>query len=371
MIGRCVAVAEIGEYRHGFTPRRVRVAGSVHAALLRSRRATGCGPGRQSQAGDKAFCVLSWAERLTVPDRPRPRRATGWRRPRLLAALAGQLAGCPTTGGARPAALRADDQGTDLHADRGHRGRADHVAAGDTGWRAQLGLPVHLDAGLDVHAAGAALPAARLGGRRVHAVRRGRRADRGRVAADHVRHRRSARPDRDRPGTSYSGYEGAHPVRVGNAAFDQKQNDVFGAVLDSILLHTRHSQRLPRRLWPIVMSQAEGATQGLARPRPGHLGGARRAAALRVVEADVLGGARPRRQARRDPRRPERPPNGATADEIQADILAHGVTDQGVLRAALRHRRARRLDAARRDRSGSCPATTSGCGTRSTPSPTT
>jgi hypothetical protein len=28
------------------------------------------------------------------------------------------------------------------------------------------------------------------------------------------------------------------------------------AVLDSILLHTRRNQRLPRRLWPIVESQA-------------------------------------------------------------------------------------------------------------------
>ena len=49
-----------------------------------------------------------------------------------------------------------------------------------------------------------------------------------------------------------SGYAGARPVRIGNGAFDQRQNDVFGAVLDSILLHTRRSQRLPRRLWPIV-----------------------------------------------------------------------------------------------------------------------
>ena len=38
-----------------------------------------------------------------------------------------------------------------------------------------------------------------------------------------------------------SGYAGARPVRIGNGAFDQRQNDVFGAVLDSILLHTRRS----------------------------------------------------------------------------------------------------------------------------------
>ena len=60
-----------------------------------------------------------------------------------------------------------------------------------------------------------------------------------------------------------SGYAGASPVRVGNGAFDQRQNDVFGAALDSILLHTRRSQRLPRRLWPIVQARPS------ARPRSG------------------------------------------------------------------------------------------------------
>ena len=58
-----------------------------------------------------------------------------------------------------------------------------------------------------------------------------------------------------------SGYAGARPVRIGNGAFDQRQNDVFGAVLDSILLHTSRSNRLPRRLWPIVVTQAECATK--------------------------------------------------------------------------------------------------------------
>jgi len=58
-----------------------------------------------------------------------------------------------------------------------------------------------------------------------------------------------------------SGYAGARPVRIGNGAFDQRQNDVFGAALDSVLLHTRHGQRLPRRLWPMVQKQAECASQ--------------------------------------------------------------------------------------------------------------
>ncbi|HXU97652.1 MAG TPA: glycoside hydrolase family 15 protein, partial [Jiangellaceae bacterium] len=66
-----------------------------------------------------------------------------------------------------------------------------------------------------------------------------------------------------------SGYAGARPVRVGNGAFDQRQNDVFGAVLDSILLHVRRSDRLPRRLWPIVQSQAECATAAWREPDQG------------------------------------------------------------------------------------------------------
>jgi GH15 family glucan-1,4-alpha-glucosidase len=36
-----------------------------------------------------------------------------------------------------------------------------------------------------------------------------------------------------------SGYGGARPVRIGNGAFDQRQNDVWGALLDSVYLHEK------------------------------------------------------------------------------------------------------------------------------------
>ena len=101
-----------------------------------------------------------------------------------------------------------------------------------------------------------------------------------------------------------SGYEGARPVRVGNGAYDQDQHDVWGAVLDSVYLHTQSRDQLPERIWPILVQAGRGRARELARPRPRHLGGARRAEALHLVEADVLGGGRPRRAAGRDPRGP-------------------------------------------------------------------
>ncbi len=56
-----------------------------------------------------------------------------------------------------------------------------------------------------------------------------------------------------------NGYEGARPVRIGNGAFDQDQHDVWGAVLDSIYLHTKSRDSLPERLWPILTQQVQAA----------------------------------------------------------------------------------------------------------------
>jgi GH15 family glucan-1,4-alpha-glucosidase len=130
-----------------------------------------------------------------------------------------------------------------------------------------------------------------------------------------------------------SGYAGARPVRIGNGAFDQRQNDVFGAVLDSILLHTRRSQRLARRLWPIVESQAECATkvwrepdQGIweARGAPQHYVSSKLMGWVALDRASHLA------EIRGDPE--QAVTWRATADEIRADILEHGVSGRGVLR---------------------------------------
>ena len=130
-----------------------------------------------------------------------------------------------------------------------------------------------------------------------------------------------------------SGYEGAQPVRIGNGAFDQRQNDVYGAVLDSLLLHTRRNERLPRRLWSLVTSLAEGALaswrepdQGIweARGAPRHYVSSKLMCWVALDRAAELAG------IREDPARQKS--WSEAADEIRADILEHGVSERGVLR---------------------------------------
>jgi GH15 family glucan-1,4-alpha-glucosidase len=129
-----------------------------------------------------------------------------------------------------------------------------------------------------------------------------------------------------------SGYGGASPVRIGNGAFDQRQNDVFGAALDSVLLHTRRSQRLPRRLWPLIQAQAECAKsvwkqpdQGIweARGKPQHYVSSKLMCWVAMDRAAKLADIRGENKLAGEWR--------AVADEIKADILEHGVDKRGVL----------------------------------------
>ncbi|MBS1871129.1 MAG: glycoside hydrolase family 15 protein [Actinobacteria bacterium] len=129
-----------------------------------------------------------------------------------------------------------------------------------------------------------------------------------------------------------TGYDGSRPVRIGNGAYDQRQNDVYGAVLDSVYLHTKHGGRLPERLWPVLQDQVEGAIaawrdpdQGIweARGEPKHYVSSKlmcwvaldRGARLAEIHGEPELGAQWQQ----------------IADEIKRDVLRRGVRD-GVFR---------------------------------------
>ena len=147
-------------------------------------------------AGERALLRALLGRAARGAEGRRRGRGEDGRHGAFLARLAGQGADPRSPLPRADPTLGACDQGPDLHAHRLDGGCADDVVARDARRRAQLGLPVHVDARHDVHAAGAPLAQPRLGGRRVHGVRRRPRADRGRVTPDHVRDRRTTRPDR-------------------------------------------------------------------------------------------------------------------------------------------------------------------------------
>jgi alpha,alpha-trehalase len=128
-----------------------------------------------------------------------------------------------------------------------------------------------------------------------------------------------------------SGYQGARPVRVGNAAHGQRQNDVWGAMLDSVWLHAKSRDHLPEHLWPTLKRQVEQAVEHWHEPDQGMWevrGPPRHFTSSKLmcwVACD-----RGARLARLydEPDAAERWQKAA--DEIHADILARGVDARGV-----------------------------------------
>ncbi|MBV9950826.1 MAG: glycoside hydrolase family 15 protein, partial [Acidimicrobiia bacterium] len=127
------------------------------------------------------------------------------------------------------------------------------------------------------------------------------------------------------------GYEGARPVRVGNDAFRQRQHDVWGAVLDSVAIHTRSVERLDERLWPILKRQVEGAIanwrepdQGIweVRGDPQHFTSSKVMCWVALDRGARLAALRGEDELAVAWR--------AEADEIHADICAHALDDRGV-----------------------------------------
>jgi GH15 family glucan-1,4-alpha-glucosidase len=139
------------------------------------------------------------------------------------------------------------------------------------------------------------------------------------------------------------GYEHAQPVRAGNGAFAQKQHDVWGALLDSIYLHTKSRDGLAESTWEILREQVDDAIASWREPDRGIWevrGEAKHFTSSKVmcwVACDR--GARLAR-LREDWERATRWQQAA--DEIHADICEHAVDERG---AFCQHYDTRALDA--------------------------
>jgi alpha,alpha-trehalase len=140
------------------------------------------------------------------------------------------------------------------------------------------------------------------------------------------------------------GYDGARPVRVGNAAYKQEQHDVWGALLDSVYLHTRSRDSLDDRVWDILKRQVEEAIEHWREPDrgiwevrgdPKHFTSSKvfcwvacdRGARLAELRGEYEHAIRWREEA----------------DKIKTDVLEHGVDERGVF---VQHYETKALDAA-------------------------
>jgi GH15 family glucan-1,4-alpha-glucosidase len=128
-----------------------------------------------------------------------------------------------------------------------------------------------------------------------------------------------------------TGYDGARPVRIGNAAYKQSQHDVWGAILDSFYLHAKTRDQLPERIWPILVKQVETAIAHWREPdsgiwevrgEPKHFTSSKLmcwVAADRGARLAEIRGEVEYAEAWQ-----------AAAEEMKADILANAVDERGV-----------------------------------------
>jgi len=129
------------------------------------------------------------------------------------------------------------------------------------------------------------------------------------------------------------GYEGARPVRVGNGAYNQRQNDVFGAVLDSVYLHSKNRDHIPERLWPVLIDQVQCTEAAWKEPDQGIWEA--RGEPRHYVSSKLMCWVAMDRGARLAERRGDVENTEkwqALAEEIREDILMRGVDKRGVFR---------------------------------------
>jgi GH15 family glucan-1,4-alpha-glucosidase len=127
------------------------------------------------------------------------------------------------------------------------------------------------------------------------------------------------------------GYAGSRPVRIGNAAFNQEQHDVWGALLDSVYLHSKAADHLDGRIWPILDKQVNAALKHWREPDAGIWevrGQLKHFTSSKIMcWVAVDRGARLARLGGENAKADEWE---LAAEEIKNDILANGLDDRGV-----------------------------------------
>jgi GH15 family glucan-1,4-alpha-glucosidase len=131
-----------------------------------------------------------------------------------------------------------------------------------------------------------------------------------------------------------SGWRNSRPVRVGNGAWDQRQNDVWGMLLDAVDIHLRQgASQIVHPVWEGLAHLVDTAIAHSGEPDQGIWeirGDPEHFTASKVLCWVAMDRGADLAQFRQDTDRAER--WRKAADELKAEILAKGVDDRGRFR---------------------------------------
>jgi GH15 family glucan-1,4-alpha-glucosidase len=141
-----------------------------------------------------------------------------------------------------------------------------------------------------------------------------------------------------------SGYGGARPVRIGNGAYRQRQHDVWGMLIDAIVVHTRQVRgvEVPTATWELIAGFVDDAAEHWREPDRGIWevrGEPKHFTASKVMCWVALDRGAKLAELRGDDRAGRW---RLIADEIMADVCEHGVDERGVF---VQHYETEALDA--------------------------
>jgi alpha,alpha-trehalase len=145
-----------------------------------------------------------------------------------------------------------------------------------------------------------------------------------------------------------AGYQGSSPVRIGNAAYQQKQNDVYGELIEALysyyIANPHHRKDFDEELWTVVRSLANAVAATWREPDCGIW--ERRGPPRHFVHSKLMNWVAMDRAARISRvigKEYHAPQYLAVAEEIKSDILANGWNEE--LNSFVMHYESKDLDA--------------------------